>query len=364
MNSEEEDSSIGRVDAATVPSSGLQGALNNPPPVERGEIAPSLSMPHSSPSAEPGQQQVRTIFDGEGSNNGSLILDAPIVRTNLSSEPASSDNSIHRVLSSGCASGESSVADQALKPPIMIGVKSRIFNGAPDIMSPSPSENQQQPGGSSQVAGSMPESMATRSRTLSMVDREVLVMREAVQLSSSTNPTPLGQQRRRSLFERAHSIAMPSSSDGTDHHDVLHAKSERSNSSAIVVVKGRNIDSIDLDASPSPRNDQSSHERDKYNTVLRDWLMHVVEKDDQHDAEVMPKGSMINLGLWSCRAFLLTHDLCTLDTLTPTRKCHERRRNNLTLHDATIGRNARRQIYQFLNRKYIISRSSVLVPTT
>lgn len=289
MNSDEEESSIGRMDTAG-PLSDLQRVLSNPPPIQQGGTTTSLSIPRPNVSeTELGQPQHQgKIYDGEGiSNNNSCspMLDAPIVRANLTPEPASSENSIHPVLSSGCASCESSTAGDGLKPPLVIGVNPRLINYAQENMSPSLSEHQQ-PGDSSQVAGSIPGSMATRSSALSMVDREVLVMREAVELSSTTNPTPLGQQRRLSLFERAHSCVLPSSNDEDDQHSILNTRSER-NSSA-VIVKSRNINSIDLDASPSLRNDQSSsHERDKYNTVLRDWLMHVLEKDDQHNAEVI-----------------------------------------------------------------------------
>ncbi len=284
MNSDEEESSIRRIDAAR-PFSGLQMVLSNPPPIQQGGRTASLSIPRPNPSEHGlGQQQQGTIFDGEGASNScSPMLDAPVVMANLTSQPASSDNSIHPVLSSGCASSESSTAGDGLKPALVIGVNPRLINHAQENMSP-PSPENQRTGNSSQMAGSIQGSMATRSRTLSMVDREVLVMREAVELSSSTNPTPLGQQRRLSLFERAHSVVLTSSNDGDDQDDIRNNRSERRSSA--VIVKGRNIDSIDLDASQSLRNAQS-HERDKYNTVLRDWLMHVLEKDDQHDAEVI-----------------------------------------------------------------------------
>eukprot|EP00752_Nemacystus_decipiens_P007845 g7009.t1 len=74
---------------------------------------------------------------------------------------------------------------------------------------------------------------------------------------------------------------MPSN-EGSDDYDTPHAKSDRSNSSGM--VKGRK--SSWIDDTHSDHDHPSSLGRDKYNTVFRDWLMHVVEKDDQQNAEV------------------------------------------------------------------------------
>ncbi|CAN0208855.1 unnamed protein product, partial [Ectocarpus fasciculatus] len=139
------------------------------------------------------------------------------------------------------------------------------------------------------IPGGPMESAATNSARLA-VDREVLVMREAAQSSAEVDPTPLGQHRRLSLFERAHSSIMYSSNegkggDGNNSEDsVPRARVDRSKS-GVVVVNGRNIGSIGLEDRTTLIGGDSTRGRDKYNTVLRDWLMHVVEKDDHQDAE-------------------------------------------------------------------------------
>lgn len=252
MDSDEGDNSVVSREG-TVPLSEWQRVLGSNTPPAAGEMAAS---PPILPTSYPGDTESRleepATFEGRGRDFGSpplgdSVLPAGVVKVNLLSD-ASSQNSIHGVLSSA---GLSSVGDGDLQPPLVVGVNPLIIN---------------------QVAASSSQSV---------VDREVLVMREAPELSSSSNPTPLGRQRRLSLFERANSL-IP---DLNDHSSIPPARSDRSNSSPL--VKGRNIDSIGIGERSSKQDSKSALGRDKYNTVLRDWLMHVVEKDDQHNSEVI-----------------------------------------------------------------------------
>ncbi|CAM9437151.1 unnamed protein product [Pylaiella littoralis] len=124
---------------------------------------------------------------------------------------------------------------------------------------------------------------AAASSSQSLVDREVLVMREMAN-KSSPSPTPLGRQRRLSLYERANSIIhISNDGKGSGDHNVPPVRSDRSSSSAL--VKGRDIDTTVSEERTSVQDKKSALGRDKYNTVLRDWLMHVVEKDDPNNAE-------------------------------------------------------------------------------
>lgn len=281
---EGENSSKGiRMDA--VPSSQDR---QRPPPTETGEMVASLSLPCSNLiGTEPEQQDRRTTFEGDDMLPplGAPVLPAGVVRVNIS-DHASRPNSIDPMPSSACLSSASSVGgDDDLEPPLVIGLKPRIVNEVHGIM-PRP-ENRQHSGGSNHERA-LGGSVATTSSAHSMVDRAVLVMREAMESSPPSSPTPLGRPRRLSLFERANSISIPSN-DGNGDYDTPHAKSDRSNSSGMA-MKGRDMSSIVLDETPSDHDHLSALGRDKYNTVLRDWLMHVLEKDDQQNAEVRVEG--------------------------------------------------------------------------
>lgn len=262
MDSDEGDRSVASREG-TVPLSEWQRVLGSNTPPAAGEMAASSPiLPTSYPGDAESRREEQATFEGRGRDFGSptlgdSMLPPGVVKVNLLSD-ASSQNSIHGALSSG---GLSSAGDGDLQPPIIVGVNPRIIN---------------------QVASSSSQSV---------VDREVLVMREAPEVSSLSNPTPLGRQRRLSLFERANSL-VPDIFDGRSgrgsvDHSVPPARSDRSNSSPL--VKGRNIDSVAIEERLSKDN-KSALGRDKYNTVLRDWLMHVVEKDDQHNSEVMYGG--------------------------------------------------------------------------
>lgn len=265
----------------TVPSSNRR----SPPSTETGEeMAPSPSLPRSNLiMTETEHQDRRPAFEDDGMLPalGAPVLPAGVVRVNIP-DHANKQTSIDHVLSSGGLSSASSVSADDLSPPLVIGLNPRTINEGQNIML-RVSDNQQQSGGGSLERGRL-GSVATRSAH-SMVDREVLIMHEAMELSTSSAQTPLGRIRRLSLFERANSISIPSNGGGSGDYDAPHhAKSDRSNSSAM--VKGRNMSSIGLDEDHSDHDHPLSIGRDKYNTVLRDWLMHVVEKDDQQNVEV------------------------------------------------------------------------------
>lgn len=271
-----------------VPASNEQetlGGSSQPSGVAKTDTPLGLSHPTQS-RGELGQRE-RNPFQGEGRSRERPIPDTSPVRVCLS-ECTSSQHSIHRTLSSGYAS---SATHGGLEPPLFVGVNPRTVNDTAetDEMAVSAESQQVSGGGGEMLAGGSVASAAT-SRSNSVVDREVLIMREAADLSSEFNPTPLGRQRRLSLFERAHSTTMCSSTDerggdGGGEHGLPRDRSDRSTSSAMVRV--RRIDSIGLQELASSHDDEEpTVPRDKYNTVLRDWLMHVLEKDDQHDAEV------------------------------------------------------------------------------
>lgn len=284
MESKKDDASIG-------------SSTSSQPPVEAGEMRRT----HQAEGAR--------LTGGQASNGSDLLstLSAPVLPTHVVgaglSDHASSQNSIHEVLSSGYSSMVSDDGD--LEPPLLIGVNPLIVVNKGTNPAPNPQQDTDaaaasrgerlQPRNSRpelELPGGSIESAATNGSRLA-VDREVLVMREAAQ-SSEIEPTPLGQHRRLSLFERAHSSIIYSSNegkggDGNNSDDsVPLARCDRSKSGVqVVLVNGRmNIDSIGLEDRTTLIDGDSTRGRDKYNTVLRDWLMHVVEKDDQQDAEV------------------------------------------------------------------------------
>lgn len=272
------------ISEGTPPDSVPSSHRHSPPRTEIRERIPSLSLPRSNlVRTDPEQQDRRTTFEGDGmlpALGALAVLPAGVVRGHIS-DHASNRNATDHVLSSEGVSSASSTSGDGLSPPLVIGLNPRTIVGAQNIMPRS--DNQQQAVGGSNHERARLGSVATSSAH-SMVDREVLVMREAaVELSTASTPTPLGRMRRMSLFERANSISMPSN-DGSGDCDTPHPKSERSNSSAM--VKGRNLISIGLDENHSDHDHASALGRDKYNTVLRDWLMHVLEKDDQQNVEV------------------------------------------------------------------------------
>lgn len=293
MNPDEEDRSIDdHADESPVVSNGqgTPSSSSSPQPAVQGEMDTSLSISRPPQRRDEPRQHERNIFQGGGRTTHQPAQDASPVRVCLS-ECTSSQHSIHRTLSSGYSS---SLTHGGLEPALFVGVNPQIVNdtAATDEMAAS-EESQELSGGdrpATETSASGSVASAATSRSNSVVDRDVLIMREAADLSSEFNPTPLGRQRRLSLFERAHSTTMYSSTDerggdGGGEHRMTRDRSDRSTSS--VMLRSRTLQSTgpqEIDSSDD--DEEPAAPRDKYNTVLRDWLMHVLEKDDQHDAEV------------------------------------------------------------------------------
>lgn len=267
----------------TVPFSDRQ----SPPSTEAGEMVASLSLSRSDlVGTEPEKQDLMATFEDDGMLPalGAPVLPAGVAGSNVFNHASRHQSTDHMLDSNECLSSATSVSgnDLDLEPPLAVGLNSRVLHEAHNIMSRS--ANQHQSDGSNHER----ELVATSSAN-SIVDREVLVMREAAEVSSVSSPTPLGRQRRRSLFERANSMNMPSSAGSSDH-DTSHVK--RRDRSFGAMGNGLSINSIVRDENSSDRDHRSELGRDKYKTVFRDWLMHVLEKDDQQNAEVRQEGHL------------------------------------------------------------------------
>lgn len=108
----------------------------------------------------------------------------------------------------------------------------------------------------------------------------VIITTESAEEGPLAYPTPLGFTRRASLYERANSTVnvrsegrrVIASSDEVDEFDVPDS----------LRVQDIEVDSESIVESEKP---QRTSLGTGNNTVLRDWLMHVLEKDDQHDAK-------------------------------------------------------------------------------
>lgn len=180
--------------------------------------------------------------------------------------------SSQRSLRNTSGSGYVSSASDGLEPVIKIGLNPRIIN-----------EKEHH------VLGDMDDESAYNSTSTgsgrSKVDRDVIVTSQHSGTSISA-PTPLGRPRRQSLFERANGGSMtefaniaaagvPQGDWGVSEH----------NTSTLQILKGKEVDSLKLEDGVPPE-DPPAVGRDQYHTVLRDWLMHVVEKDDDQDTKV------------------------------------------------------------------------------
>lgn len=152
-----------------------------------------------------------------------------------------------------------------LEPPLIIGVKTHKSCGGSAVS-----------GGmvdhSPRICANNPEVRA---------DREVIVAKESfdMDLEGVANPAPLGYTRRPSLFQRFNikdaqqRVAQPVEWAETSHE-----------TGVMNTVKDKGIDSVGLEEGKEQYTWSLGH--GTYNTVLRDWLMHVLEKDDQHDTKV------------------------------------------------------------------------------
>lgn len=122
-------------------------------------------------------------------------------------------------------------------------------------------------------------------------DRELIVAGERVEDACVGLPTPLGQARRASLFERANNSnddapqipqrqnIEPEGSGGQFATRVC----EGNDNAGLVCVQEANVGSAGLEGGEQQDGLLSPGQT---NLVLRDWLMHVLEKDNQLDADV------------------------------------------------------------------------------
>lgn len=223
-----------------------------------------------------------------------LELPGPRARVRIPSifERASSHDSFPYVLSS-C--GNSSYNENNMEPALTIDVNPQILNEdkylasikAAETLAASQHERATHTSDSIHCADST-------SSTRSVVDREVIVTNDVTD-SLEAGPTPLGRARRLSLFERANSVSM--SADGQS--GIMEpAPSEsfwrRRNLSS---PKGADYE-LSRNKSDISRSNALRPSRGAKNTIHRDWLMHVLEKDDQHDAKVRGMRSTPFFFLW------------------------------------------------------------------
>ncbi|CAM9177656.1 unnamed protein product, partial [Laminaria digitata] len=183
-----------------------------------------------------------------------------------------------RSLPNTSGSGYISSASDGLEPALTIGLNPRIINEKVHAFDNIDAEGQWDSAHGSTSTGS----------GRSKVGRDVIVTSEHSG-GSIPNPTPLGQPRRQSLFERVNGGSMAAefaniaatAGGGVPQGD--WGVSEHNNSSSI--LREKYVDSLKLEEGKDPPEDTPTTGRDQYHTVLRDWLMHVVEKDDDQDTK-------------------------------------------------------------------------------
>lgn len=279
---------------ATVPFQDWQRTLGGGhPPVPEETATASASLPREvdnrnvvlSPSGRGDEEVEHGVVDQEAHETSVATTDVPLASspsdprgrksgTRLC-ERSNNKVSIQNVLSSV----PSSVSEGSLEPALTIGLNPQTINDDKTVNS-----------GMGQQWGSMQSSSA--SSVINKMDREVIVTGAEAGETSTVFPTPLGRARRASLFERANStnILPGTLLDGSQrqHSDELEdASCDRSRAS------GSNASMKRVDAASGDNGDMGvainsgalSPGGGRYNTVLRDWLMHVLEKDDQHNTQ-------------------------------------------------------------------------------
>lgn len=293
MDSDEEPPSGSRT--ATVPFQDWQrilGGRHPPVPEETATASASLSREVDdrnvvlSLSGRGDEEVEYGVVDREVHETSAVTTDMPLASspsdprgrksgTRLC-ERSNNKVSIQNVLSSD----PSSASEGSLEPALTIGLNSRTINDDKTVPIAS--------SGMGQQWGSMQSSSA--SSVTNKMDREVIVTGTEAGERSTVFPTPLGRARRASLFERANStnILPGTLLDGSQrqHSDELEdASCDRSRAS------GSNASMKRVDAASGDNGDMGvasgalSPGGGRYNTVLRDWLMHVLEKDDQHNTQ-------------------------------------------------------------------------------
>lgn len=146
-----------------------------------------------------------------------------------------------------------------LEPPLVIEVKRHTSCGESDI--------------SNDIADPLPRICANNPNA--QADREVIVAKDSfADLEGIANLAPLGYCRRPSLFRRFSIEDVPQTVELADRSY---------ETGATTTAKEQEVDSVRLEEGKEQY--MLSLGRGTYNTVLRDWLMHVLEKDDQHDTK-------------------------------------------------------------------------------
>lgn len=171
-----------------------------------------------------------------------------------------------------------------LEPALSIGLNPRIFY---DVLGASAEAEDASSLRGLQMADVRRTSSAISG--LSKGDHEVIVTGE-VDEELTVMPTPLGRARRQSLLDRAGShnnmMIMQTSEDGDSSvKDGALRRAASRLSGGKASPREQDVYGADEEAGRHQR-EALSPDRGQYNTVLRDWLMHVLEKDDQQDAMV------------------------------------------------------------------------------
>lgn len=182
----------------------------------------------------------------------------------------------HRLSSQGSLrnssdSGHVSSASDGLEPPLAIALNPRTINEDERDILDVEAERESVQGSTSTGSG--------RSK------RDVIVTSQHSR-GSVASPTPLGCPRRQSLFERAHGASMAEFAIATGAPQDDWGGSEHNNNDT-VAQRGKYIDPLKLEDGEPPQDEDPPpvEGHGQYHTVLRDWLMHVVEKDDNLDTE-------------------------------------------------------------------------------
>lgn len=267
MESDEEQSLGSRAD--TVPFQDWQKILSGGRQLGPGarNATPALPRPAEREPRQP---------DGGGSGGGGEPPRAPLARSPLGVRRASLLDRAGRTESHISLQNSAFNENDSLEPDLHIGVGAQLINEDKYPPNNQPVDD----AAIDRPRGGIHHSVSTTSG-LSRVDHEVIITGEAAEASVPL-PTPLGHPRRLSLFERANS-ASPISVDIVS--DGVHDVPDRSVRSCSMISKGEDI-YTDSHEDKAPRGHDPSPRYGQYNTIQRDWLMHVLEKDDRQDAHV------------------------------------------------------------------------------
>lgn len=240
------------------------------PPVVQAAAAPPAHPPELTRKVS--RQQ--SIERSEPAPTSVALPSVDLRRTSLLQRASS-----QRSLQNTSGSGHQSSASDGLEPALTIGLNPRTINKKEhvhDVLdNMDDAERQWESAHNSTSTGS----------GRSKIDRDVIVTSEH-SAASIASLTPLGRPRRQSLFERVNGGSAAEFANvaaaGVPQGD--WGVSEHNNNT--LVQKEKEGDSLELEDGDPPENSPAVVGRNHYHTVLRDWLMHVVEKDDDQDTKV------------------------------------------------------------------------------